>query len=73
MGAGGFQRASDVIRLAHISKKSMVCDPWRGASRGELPDRDPGREELSWGRSTAGLAESMLSLGLRRPTVDPDL
>lgn len=70
---GWFQRASVVIRLAHISKKSMVCDPWRGVSRGELPDRDPGREELSWGRSIAGLAESILSLGLWRPAVEPDL
>ena len=51
----------------------MVCDPWRGVSWGELPDRDPGREELNWGRSMAGLAESMLSLGLWRPAVEPDL
>lgn len=62
-----------VIRLAHISKKSMVCEPWRGVSVGELPDREPGREELSWGRSTAGLAESTLSLGLWSPAVEPDL
>lgn len=40
---------------------------------GVLPDREPGREELSWGRSTAGLAESMLSLGLWSPAVEPDL
>lgn len=40
---------------------------------GVLPDREPGREELSRGRSTAGLAESMLSLGLRSPAVEPDL
>ncbi|KAA8589847.1 hypothetical protein FQN60_013212, partial [Etheostoma spectabile] len=71
-GVDGSQRARVVIRLAHISKKSMVCDPWRGEIRGELPDRDPGREELSWGRSNAGLAESMLSLGLWRPAVEPD-
>lgn len=66
------QRASVVMRLAHISKKSMVWDPWRGVSRGELPDREPGREELSWGRSMAGLAESMLSRGRWRPAVEPD-
>ena len=69
---GSPQRASVVIRLAHISKKSMVWEPWRGASRGALQESDPGREELSWGRSMAGLAESMLSLGLWRPAVEPE-
>ena len=67
------QRASVVIKLAHISKKSMVCDPWREVSRGEEPDSDPGREELSSCRSSAGVAESMLSLGLCSPAVEPDL
>lgn len=73
LGLDRSQRASVVIKLAHISKKSMVCDPWRGVSRGELPDSDPGREELSWGRSMAGLAESMLSRGLWSPAMEPDL
>ena len=67
------QRARVVIRLAHISKKSMVCDPCRGASWGALPASEPGREELSWAsESMAVLAESTLSLGLNRPAVEPD-
>lgn len=56
-----------VIRLAHISKKSMVCDPWRGGLSGVS---DPGREELSCGRSAVG---STLSRGRWRPAVEPDL
>ncbi|TNN37010.1 hypothetical protein EYF80_052819 [Liparis tanakae] len=68
------ERASVVIRLAHISKKSMVCDPWRGGLSGPPPpDSDPGREELSCGRSPDGLAESTLSRGRWRPAVEPDL
>lgn len=65
------QRASVVIKLAHISKKSMVCDPWREVSRGEEPNSDT--EELSSCMSSAGVAESMLSLGLCSPAVEPDL
>ncbi|CAB1324173.1 unnamed protein product [Coregonus sp. 'balchen'] len=73
----GKMRASVVMRLAHISKKSMVWLPWRGVGvevmRAALEHSDPGREELSWGRSTAGKAESTLSLGLWSPAVEPDL
>lgn len=67
------------MRLAHISKKSMVWLPRRGVEvgvevrRAALKHSDPGREELSWGRSTAGKAESTLSLGLWSPAVEPDL
>lgn len=69
------QRARAVMRLAHISKKSMVWEPCRGERWGALLDRErePGRDELSWDRSTPGLTESMLSLGLWRPAVEPDL
>jgi hypothetical protein len=63
------------MRLAHISKKSMVWLPWRGVDvmRAALEHSDTGRDELSWGRSTAGKAESTLSLGLWSPAVEPDL
>lgn len=66
------QRARVVMRLAHISKKSMVLLPCRGARRGVLPVREPGRELLSWGISTATLAESMLRRGRWRPAVEPE-
>lgn len=65
------------MRLAHISKKSIVWLPCRGVGaevrRAALEHSDPGREELSLGRSTAGQAESTLSLGLWSPAVEPDL
>lgn len=59
------------MRLVHISKKSMVWLPCRGASMGVLPVSDPGKELLSRGISTATVAESMLRRGRWRPAVDP--
>ena len=61
-----------MIRLAHISKKSMVWLPWRGASIGMLPVSEPGRELLSWGISMATDAESMLRRCRWSPAMEPE-
>lgn len=51
-----------MMRLAHISKKSMVWLPRRGVTEGMLPVKEPVRDPGSdW---PSAVAESKLSLGL---------
>lgn len=57
-----------VIRLAHISKKSIVWLPNRGLARENEPEKDPYIDPLWEGHST--LTESMLSRGRCRPAAE---
>lgn len=65
------QRARAMIRLAHISKKSMVWLPRRGATEGMLPTKEPLREPISDWHSVAAAA-SMLSLGRCKPAAEQE-
>lgn len=65
------QRANVVIRLAHISKKSMVWLPRRGETEDKvLPVREPVREPDSEWLSV--VVESKLDLGLCKPAAEPE-
>lgn len=58
-----------MIRLAHISKKSMVWLPRRGGTEGMLPTKEPLRDPISDWHSVAAAA-SMLSLGRCKPAAE---
>lgn len=66
-----YQRAKVVIRLAHISKKSMVWLPRRGGAEDKvLPVKEPVREpESEW---FSAVVESKLDLGLCRPAAEQE-
>lgn len=66
-----YQRAKVVIRLAHISKKSMVWLPRRGEAEDKvLPVKEPEREpESEW---FSAVVESKLDRGLCRPAAEQD-
>lgn len=63
------QRARAMIRLAHISKKSMVWLPRRGGTEEMLPTKEPLRDPISDWHSAAAAA-SMLSLGRCKPAAE---
>ena len=65
------QRARAMIRLAHISKKSMVWLPRRGVTEGMVPTKEPLREPISDWHSVAAAA-SMLSLGRCKPAAEQE-
>lgn len=58
------------MRLAHISKKSMVWLPRRGVTEDMLPVKEPVRDPVSDWHSAA--AESILSLGLCKPAAEQE-
>lgn len=65
------QRARAMIRLAHISKKSMVWLPRRGVTEGMVPTKEPLREPIrDW--HSAAAAASMLSLGRCKPAAEQE-
>lgn len=63
------QRARAMIKLAHISKKSMVWLPRRGGTEEMLPTKEPLRDPISDWHSVAAAA-SMLSLGRCKPAAE---
>lgn len=65
------QRARAMMRLAHISKKSMVWLPRRGGSEGMLPTKEPLREPVSDWHSVAAAA-SMLRRGRCKPAAEQE-
>lgn len=60
-----------MIRLAHISKKSMVWLPRRGVTEDNVfPVKEPVREpESEW---LSGVTESKLDLGLCKPAAEQE-
>lgn len=67
----GHQRARAMMRLAHISKKSMVWLPRRGGTEGMLPTKEPLREPIRDWHSVAAAA-SMLRRGRCKPAAEQE-
>lgn len=65
------QRARAMMRLAHISKKSMVWLPRRGGTEGMLPTKEPLREPIRDWHSVAAAA-SMLRRGRCKPAAEQE-